>query len=90
MIIEELWQLLVPILILAGFVTAGYVLRFVLSVYITKLTRKTKTKIDDIILNAIKVPIVAIFLIVGIILRWRKRRSPQRWSCNTSLPSPTY
>ncbi len=59
-------ELLTPILILIGFIVAGYALRFVLDVYITKLTRKTKTKIDDIILDAIKVPIVAIFLIMGI------------------------
>ena len=66
MTIEELWQLLTPILILIGFIVAGYALKFVLNVYITRLTRKTKTKIDDIILDAIKVPIVAIFLIMGI------------------------
>ncbi len=59
-------ELLTPILILIGFIVAGYALRFVLNVYITKLTRKTKTKLDDIILDAIKVPIVAIFLIMGI------------------------
>jgi len=66
MTIEELWQLLVPILILVGFVAVGYLFRIVLDVYITRLTRKTKTKIDDIILGAIKTPIVVIFLIVGI------------------------
>ncbi len=66
MIVEELWQLLVPILILVGFVAVGYLLRTVLDVYITRLTRKTKTKIDDIILGAIRTPIVVIFLIVGI------------------------
>ncbi len=66
MALEEFWQFLMPILILVGFVVAGYVLRFVLNVYITRLTRKTKTKIDDIILDAIKVPIVVIFLIIGI------------------------
>ena len=63
---EELWQLLEPILILVGFIIVGYVLRFALNTYITKLTRKTETKIDDIILDAIRMPIVVIFLIVGI------------------------
>lgn len=66
MTIEELWQFLWPIIILVGFVAAGYVLRIVLNVYVTRLTRKTKTKIDDIIIDAVKTPIVAIFLIVGI------------------------
>ncbi len=63
MTIEEL---LTPILILVGFIVAGYALRFVLNVYVTRLTRKTKTKIDDTIIDAIKGPIVVIFLIMGI------------------------
>ena len=63
MTIEEL---LTPILILIGFIVAGYALRFVLNVYVTRLTRKTKTKIDDVIIDAIKMPIVVIFLIMGI------------------------
>ncbi|MDI6642784.1 MAG: mechanosensitive ion channel family protein [Candidatus Hodarchaeaceae archaeon] len=66
MTIEELWQMLGPIIILLGFIAAGYVLRIVLNVYITRLTRKTKTKIDDIIIDAIKTPIVVVFLIIGI------------------------
>lgn len=66
MTIQELWQFLWPILILAGFIVAGYVLKTVLYVYVTKLTRRTKTKVDDIILNAIKTPVVVIFLIIGI------------------------
>ena len=63
MTIEEI---LTPILILIGFIVAGYVLRIVLNVYVTRVTKKTKTRIDDIIIDAIKVPIVLIFLIMGI------------------------
>jgi len=66
MTVEEFRLLLVPILILVGFVAAGYILRFVLTAYITRLARKTKTKIDDIIFDAIKTPIALIFLIIGI------------------------
>ncbi|HDI12867.1 MAG TPA: mechanosensitive ion channel family protein [Hadesarchaea archaeon] len=66
MTIVELWQFLWPILVLVGFIIAGYALRIVLSVYVAKLTRKTKTKVDDIILEAVKTPIVVIFLIIGI------------------------
>jgi len=62
---EEIWQVLVPILIFAGFVLGGYVLRISLSVYVTRLTQRTKTKVDDIIIGAIKTPIVLIFLIIG-------------------------
>ncbi len=66
MSIEELWQLLVPILILVGFVVAGYILRIVLDIYVARLTRKTETKLDDIILGAIRTPIIIIFLVIGI------------------------
>ena len=66
MTIEEFWRLLAPLIFLVGFIAAGYALRFVLNIYITRLTRKTKTKIDDIILEAVKAPIVLIFLIIGI------------------------
>ncbi len=66
MTIAELWQFLWPVLVLIGFMVVGYVLRITLSVYVTKLTQKTKTKVDDIILEAIKTPIVVIFLIIGI------------------------
>ncbi|MGB9637605.1 MAG: mechanosensitive ion channel family protein, partial [Microgenomates group bacterium] len=65
MTIEEIWQILVPILIFAGFLLGGYLIRVILGVYLTKLTRRTKTKLDDIILGAIKTPIVLIFLVIG-------------------------
>jgi len=61
----ELWQLLLPILIFVGFVAAGYILRFVLTVLISKLAQKTKA--SDVILGAIRTPIVVIFLIVGLV-----------------------
>lgn len=66
MTIAEFWQFLWPILILVSFAVVGYVLRFVLNVYVSKLSRKTKTKIDDIILDATKTPVVVVFLIIGI------------------------
>ncbi len=63
MTIEEA---LTPIIILIGFIVAGYALRTALNVYVARVTKKTKTRIDDIIIDAIKVPIVLIFLIIGI------------------------
>jgi small-conductance mechanosensitive channel len=64
--IEELWHALAPILTLVGFIAGGYILRYVLNVYVTRLAKKTKTEIDDIILAAVKGPIVIIFVIAGI------------------------
>lgn len=66
MTIQELLQVLVPILTLVGFVAAGYILRYVLNVHVTRFAKKTKTKIDDIVLGAVKGPIVLVFLIAGI------------------------
>lgn len=63
MTIEEI---MTPILIFVGFIVAGYALRLVLNFYITRLAGKTKTRIDNIVLGAIKTPIFIIFLIVGI------------------------
>ncbi|MBC7218879.1 MAG: mechanosensitive ion channel family protein [Hadesarchaea archaeon] len=65
MTLEEIWRVLDPILIFAVTLVCGYVLRVVLSVYVARLARKTKTELDDIILGAIKTPIVLIFLILG-------------------------
>lgn len=64
--LEELWQLFAPIVILVGFIVAGYALRMFLNVYVARLSKKTKTEVDDIILNAAKGPIVAIFLVAGV------------------------
>jgi small-conductance mechanosensitive channel len=64
--VEEFLRMLAPILILVGFVAGGYILRYILNVYVTRLARKTKTEIDDIIIAAVKGPIIAIFLIMGI------------------------
>jgi len=63
MTIEEV---MTPIIILIGFIVAGYALRVALNFYVTRVTKKTKTRIDDIIVDAIRVPIVVIFLIIGI------------------------
>ncbi|MGQ9788562.1 MAG: mechanosensitive ion channel family protein [Candidatus Hadarchaeaceae archaeon] len=63
--LEEIWQILDPVLIFAGVLICGYVLRIILSIYIARLVRRTKTNLDDIILGAIKTPIVLIFLVLG-------------------------
>lgn len=65
MTLEEIWQILDPILIFVGVLVCGYVLRIILGVYIARLARRTKTELDDIILGAVKTPIVLIFLILG-------------------------
>jgi small-conductance mechanosensitive channel len=58
-------DVLKTIIYIAGFVAAGYLLRYFLVVYLTSWAKKTETKIDDIIIHAIRVPLVIAFLIIG-------------------------
>ncbi|MEM2889728.1 MAG: mechanosensitive ion channel family protein [Candidatus Hadarchaeum sp.] len=89
MALEEIWQILEPLLILVGVFACGYVLRIILSFYIARLARRTKTELDDIILGAIKTPIVLIFLIVGI--RFASTRVPfYRETIEQYLPIISY
>jgi len=55
-----------PILILAAFIALGYVIRFVFNAYIIRFAKKTETKIDDIIVEAVKIPIIVIPALVGL------------------------
>ncbi len=66
MLLEELQRWLPTILVLVGFVLAGFILRIVLDLGMTRVIRKSKTKIDDIIVNAIRTPVLIIFLIFGL------------------------
>ncbi len=54
------------VLYVVGFLVAGYAIRYFLTFYVAKWAQKTETKIDDIILQAIKTPLVLAFLIAGI------------------------
>ncbi len=65
MTLEEIRQFLMPVLILVLFVVGGYLLSIWLNVYVTRLARKTKTKVDDIIVDAVKLPIVIVFFVIG-------------------------
>jgi small-conductance mechanosensitive channel len=57
---------LTPILIIVALVAIGYVIRYVFDFYIIKFAKKTKTKIDDIIVGAIRTPLLFIFAVIGI------------------------
>lgn len=55
-----------PILILAAFIALGYIIKFIFNAYIIKFAKKTKTKIDDIIVEAVKIPILVIPALIGL------------------------
>lgn len=58
-------DVLKTLLYIIGFLAGGYLLRYFLVVYLTKWAKETETKVDDIIIAAIKTPLVLAFLIVG-------------------------
>ncbi|KUO40375.1 MAG: hypothetical protein AVW06_02540 [Hadesarchaea archaeon DG-33-1] len=55
-----------PILILAAFIALGYIIRLVFKACIIRFAQKTKTKIDDIIVGAIRIPIIIIPTLIGL------------------------
>jgi small-conductance mechanosensitive channel len=70
--LEEILEYLFPLLIFAEFVVVGLLFRYALESYVVKFARKTKTKIDDIVVDAFKTPLVIIFAIGGsyVALQW--------------------
>ncbi len=63
--LTEILEYLFPLLIFAEFVVVGLLFRYALESYVVKFARKTKTKIDDIVVDAFKIPLVIIFAIGG-------------------------
>lgn len=57
---------LTPVLIFSVFVAVGYLLRFTLKGYIGRFADKTKTKIDNVVIEAINTPLIIIFVLTGI------------------------
>jgi small-conductance mechanosensitive channel len=55
-----------PIVVFLVIVVAGYVIRKILFVYLKKVTEKTETNIDDIIIDALKNPFILWCVIAGI------------------------
>jgi len=66
MTLDQITQYLLPITILLVFIGIGYAVRYFLKVYVTAFAKKTKSQIDDIILGAVKTPIVLILFLVGL------------------------
>jgi small-conductance mechanosensitive channel len=66
MTLGQILDYLVPVVILALFTVSGYAIRFALNRYIVAFAKKTKTQIDDIIIGAIKTPLIAVFALIGL------------------------
>jgi len=55
-----------PVIVILFFIAIGYSIRFFIDSYVMKWAKKTKTKIDDIIVKGIRTPLILIFTAVGI------------------------
>ncbi|OJJ15983.1 hypothetical protein BKI52_35000 [marine bacterium AO1-C] len=58
-------QYLIFLAYLIGGIVIGRILYFVLKKYVRRITRNTKTNIDDIVIDMIEEPLVALVVIVG-------------------------
>ena len=58
-------ELIVAIIIFLIFLIIGWVVYFIFSRYLTKLAEKTKTKLDDMILENIRTPIYVVVVLLG-------------------------
>jgi small-conductance mechanosensitive channel len=66
MTLDQFLDYLLPVVILLVFTVLGYVIKFALNRYLVAFAKKTKTKIDDIVIGAIKTPLIAAFALIGL------------------------
>lgn len=60
------WWVLRALLIFSAFLLGGLLLRKLLDSYLRGLAAKTKTKLDDLLLSALRTPLLLVFLLVGL------------------------
>ncbi len=58
-------EIIVSALLFVAFILIGWIVYFIFERYLTRLTEKTKTRLDDEILHNIKKPIYLIVLLIG-------------------------
>ncbi|KXB00628.1 hypothetical protein AKJ48_00635 [candidate division MSBL1 archaeon SCGC-AAA261O19] len=64
--LTSILEYIIPLLIFAAFVIAGQILKVILDVYVARFAKRTETKLDDILLDALRTPILAIFALAGV------------------------
>jgi MscS family membrane protein len=62
---NSLKQYLIFFGILGGSIIAGRILYYIFKIYVRRLTRKTKSNVDDILVDKIEEPLVAFVVILG-------------------------
>lgn len=69
----------ISLLIIVGAVVAGKILYWIFGTVVKKLTSKTKTKIDDIIVDMIEEPVVLALTILGLWYGLHRLNFPDNW-----------
>ena len=64
--VEKLMQLVLPVSVFLITVISGWILRKIIFIRLAKWSEQTETKLDDILISAIKGPIIIWFLILGL------------------------
>ncbi|MBU3902039.1 MAG: mechanosensitive ion channel family protein [Candidatus Thermoplasmatota archaeon] len=63
---EGIAPYIMPVIVILFFIAIGYSIKFFIDSYVVKWAKKTKTKIDDIIVKGIRTPLILIFTVIGI------------------------
>jgi small-conductance mechanosensitive channel len=74
---QDLIKLILPALIFLGTIFCGYVLRKFIFVKLSRWAKKSSTKIDDVILSAIKGPFIFWFLMLGLYFAMGSSQLPE-------------
>lgn len=79
MIFQQDWfKYVVPFVVLFGIVVLGFIIRRILFGYLKKITQKTETHIDDIVIDAVKKPFILWCIILGISMAIRITNFPEK------------
>lgn len=80
LIFDPYLQYIYAFLILVGSLIVAKILLWFTNVYVRKITAKTKTDLDDIILEKIRMPVYYIFILIGISLALKALSIPEAYA----------
>jgi small-conductance mechanosensitive channel len=78
--LDTLLGYVIPIAVILAFVMSGYIARYILERYLASWAKKTETKLDDIIIQAIRMPLLLWFLLAGIWIALEYVKLPAAWN----------
>jgi small-conductance mechanosensitive channel len=76
--LDNLNEILTGLGIVFIFIILGYLSRYILGRYLKKYAAKTKTQLDDILIKALRGPIIILFVIAGIWLGGNYLKLPEK------------